>query len=41
LKHTVNMAVPTMVFRDKQNIATFIQGAPPAGPLGQIVREVK
>ena len=41
LKHTVNMAVPTMVFRNKENQATFIQGAPPAGPLGQIVREVK
>jgi thiol:disulfide interchange protein DsbG len=41
LQHTINMAVPTMVFRDKQNKAAFIQGSPPAGPLGQIVREVK
>lgn len=41
LKHTVNMAVPTMLFRDKQGVATYIQGSPPEGPLGQIVREVK
>ncbi len=41
LKHTINMAVPTMVFRDKQNNANYIQSAPPAGPLSQIVREVK
>lgn len=41
LKHTVNMAVPTMVFRDRQNRANFIQGTPAAGPLGQIVQEVK
>jgi thiol:disulfide interchange protein DsbG len=41
LKHTVNMAVPTLLFRNKQNNATFIQAAPPPGPLSQIVREVK
>lgn len=41
LKLTLNMAVPTMVFRDKQNRANLVQGSPPAGPLGQIVREVK
>lgn len=41
LKHTVNMAVPTMVFRDKQGAATYVQGSPPEGPLGQLVQEVK
>ncbi len=41
LKHTRNMAVPTMVFRDKQNRASFVQGSPPAGPLSQIVGEVQ
>ena len=41
LKHTANMAVPTLVFRDKNNNATVIQGVPPAVYLEKMIKELK
>ena len=41
LKHTANMAVPTLVFRDKDNKATVIQGVPPAAHLERMIKELK
>lgn len=41
LKQVANMAVPTMVFRDKNNKAILVQGAPPAAVLEKIIKELK
>ncbi len=41
LKHTANMAVPTLVFRDKDNKAIVIQGVPPVASLEKMIKELK
>ncbi len=41
LKHTANMAVPTLLFRDKDNKTTIIQGVPPAAHLEKMIKELK
>ena len=41
LKHTANMAVPTMVFRDKDDQAVLVQGVPPTIFLEKMIKELK
>ena len=41
LKHTANMAVPTLVFRDKDNKATVVQGVPSGASLEKMIKELK